>query len=690
MRQFLFLLFLSTLCISNTHAQFKSLTIEAPDTVYAEETFEIKAHLTSNGWSSARWEDIGYPFKFVKQQPSSRQSEGIFTTLHVAIEVKAMRDGVFELPHYLAMAADTMRTTPGKRICVLANKEYGQEQTEAYRWLKERCHLDSVTLNKEYHDSFLSVFNDNRKGCFAVVANHRYWQKLGCPILAFSADNSYNLEQANSLKNEQLLTQYCTQLMALDSLPVAKSQHTCGNIEPLLGKTAWGQMAPYNLNNPTFNGKAAPVGCQVTALAQAMRYYNYPSKFKGRSCYMGPDKKIYEVNLEQWKPSWALYADTYSEKNGNANDATIAPLCTVLGYAINAQHGAEATSGNLAESYRALCHSFGYSTRLSLLRNASETCMLDALYRELSCQRPCIVSWIGHAFICDGVYEDFLHYNLGWNGQDNGYYRPIICQPSDKDNHNMLIKQMLIGLEPQAEEWEYAVVTEAPGQLSTVLDAVQQATVSRLKITGPLNSADIRLIRSMAGAIADATPWLERTGGNLTAIDLSEARLTYDENPYLTTRAESTWTHSWTDPENGVTTSQTFDFKQMDKKEWEYFCETVGKQKKGVTYERVADNNYLAHYHTEEDEITGLMFDNCKSLKEIVLPNNIQSIASYAFKDCVLLEKIDIPESVSEVRQCFVRCSSLESIVMHRNYGKSINWCKDCSRLLKYEMQSAK
>lgn len=73
-----------------------------------------------------------------------------------------------------------------------------------------------------------------------------------------------------------------------------------------------------------------------------------------------------------------------------------------------------------------------------------------------------------------------------------------------------------------------------PGGLCRVLSPAQADTCTVLVVTGNLNSADIHLLRRMAGY---AEYEGERTG-RLTYLDLSGARLVSDKEPYLTVDAE--------------------------------------------------------------------------------------------------------------------------------------------------------
>lgn len=688
LRRIIALLLLSfTVAISS--AQFKSLTIMAPDTVYVGEPFEMEMNLVSNGWSDAHWEEASYPFRMLRTLKADVDQQSEFAELKVSIEMVADRNGLFELPRYLVQAGGMERASSARQICVLPHKTYGIEQAKAYQWLDQECGMKTPLLDNVYHDATLSVFSDSHEQCFAIVADRRYWEKLSNPILAYSTESFFYIDESDSELNP-LISQYIEQLQALNAMQPVGNWQSCQDIAPMLGKTAWGQISPYNLRNPKIGDRVAPVGCQVIALAQVMRYHQHPDVVDGRCCFRGPDGKYHDVSFPKWHPKWASYADTYSRQAGNANDTTISELCSVIGLATDANYGVDETSGNFRDSYRALCSLFGYSTQISMVNNLSEVAILNAICQELAHKRPCIASWTGHAFVCDGVRNGFLHYNMGWNGHANGYYQPIVCQPSATSIDHILIKHLLIGIEPQSEEVVLSVKTKKGGQLKSRLTDQQRRTVTHLKISGPLNSEDLKLIRHMAGDLEENAEWEVRTGGNLSVLDLTKAKIVSDKKPFLTMRATDSWTHTrtatWDDGTQNSLTKETFDFKQMDEKQWKEFCKSMGKEQNGVTYERVEDNYYLAHYHTMDNSISAKMFDNCRSLKTVLLPTKVSSIGAGAFNGCLLLHAIDIPKSVNEVsRVSFQGCSSLETITVHQQYDNVQTWCRNCCPLLQFE-----
>ena len=54
---------------------------------------------------------------------------------------------------------------------------------------------------------------------------------------------------------------------------------------PLMVHAHWDQSAPYNQLCPTINGTQAPTGCVATAMAQIIRFWNYPKKGTGSHSY---------------------------------------------------------------------------------------------------------------------------------------------------------------------------------------------------------------------------------------------------------------------------------------------------------------------------------------------------------------------------------------------------------------------
>jgi hypothetical protein len=201
-------------------------------------------------------------------------------------------------------------------------------------------------------------------------------------------------------------------------------ENTLTIVGPLIN-TTWGQGDGYNDLIPVtgcsnyLNGRA-PTGCVATAMAQIMRYHEYPSNY-----------------------DWGLMPNT------SGSNAT-AQLMLDIGYAVGMDWGCGGSSADtedeVASSFR---NDFGYSSASYADFNHS------TVQQQLRWNRPVILRggrntgwWIfgvysdGHAWVCDGYREYrmcmstslFLHMNWGWGiwyNYLNGWYAFNNWNPGD-------------------------------------------------------------------------------------------------------------------------------------------------------------------------------------------------------------------------------------------------------------------
>ena len=94
--------------------------------------------------------------------------------------------------------------------------------------------------------------------------------------------------------------------------------------------------------------------------------------------------------------------------------------------------------------------------------------------------------------------------------------------------------------------------------------------------------------------------------------------------------------------------------------------------------------------HPDTRIICGSAFKECSSLREVVLPEGVISIGTFAFNYCSSLESVYIPKSVEIIgRNIFGDCNSLLEIVVsdENQHFKSVNgslFSRDGTRLIKY------
>ena len=201
-------------------------------------------------------------------------------------------------------------------------------------------------------------------------------------------------------------------------------------VDPLVS-TQWNQDCFYNEYCPATSGGwwgGGPcghvyAGCVACAMAQVMKYWDYPTTGFGSHSYVhstyGQQSADFGATTYQW--------DQMPNSIWNSNPA-IATLMYHCGVSVNMNYS---SSGSGAYSYdveTALQSYFGYCAARYHLKSSFTDEAWDAhIKAELDQSRPVYYSGAndngGHAFVCDG-YDDnnLFHFNFGWSGSGDGYY----------------------------------------------------------------------------------------------------------------------------------------------------------------------------------------------------------------------------------------------------------------------------
>lgn len=206
-------------------------------------------------------------------------------------------------------------------------------------------------------------------------------------------------------------------------------------VEPLI-KTTWNQDSPYN--NLCTDGFQSVTGCVATAMAQLMKYHEWPNQGKGSHTYsyrVNTGSSIITVSPSvdfsqhtyQWNNMLNDYSGTYSSSQAKA----VATLMHDCGVSVDMRYlGSESSAGSeLVPS--ALYQYFDYDAGMSVhyRSNYSDTQWETMILDELKAGRPILYSGQksaneGHAFICDGHNaEGLYHMNWGWGGYCDGFFQ---------------------------------------------------------------------------------------------------------------------------------------------------------------------------------------------------------------------------------------------------------------------------
>jgi hypothetical protein len=295
------------------------------------------------------------------------------------------------------------------------------------------------------------IFNINTEDGFVIIAG----DDIVSPVLGYSVKGAYtgeNLPRAfvKWMENykQQVIFAIDNHLQAtskIDSAWAALINNQAPNqnnnksiqaVNPLC-TTTWDQqpyynvLCPYDAANTT--NQHAVTGCPATAMAQIMKYWNYPANGSGFHSYNHPDYGTLSANFGSTTYNWGAMPN-----NVTSNNLDVATLMYHCGVAVDMQYGANSSGGyviinsptptaNCEYAYKTY---FGYNpaTIQGLLRNNyTNSAWINLLKNELNNSRPIQYAGFGtgggHTFVCDGYdASDFFHMNWGWSGYYDGYF----------------------------------------------------------------------------------------------------------------------------------------------------------------------------------------------------------------------------------------------------------------------------
>lgn len=263
-------------------------------------------------------------------------------------------------------------------------------------------------------------------------------------------DQLASLAKDDSYPQRESIMQQWGKLLLYDVLKDASDDSTTSDLTavPAMLVTKWDQGDPYNIYCPydsVRHGRTV-VGCVATAMAQIMKYWNYPSfgrdthSYQPRSMWhSGTVSPTLSVDFANTTYLWQLMPRRASLGSTDVQKDAVATLSYHCGVAVDMMYGVSADGGSGAYSYcgpwtsacatNAFSHYFKYDTTLFFASRANYSdndwrAMID---ENLALGQPMYYdgsdSTGGHAFVLDGSdLEDRYHFNWGWDGYGNGFY----------------------------------------------------------------------------------------------------------------------------------------------------------------------------------------------------------------------------------------------------------------------------
>lgn len=242
------------------------------------------------------------------------------------------------------------------------------------------------------------------------------------------------------------------------TLTTASASSSREAIAPML-TTSWDQRSPYNDKCPLVGTTPTYTGCVATAMAQVMKYHNWPAAGKGSNSYSWNDKTL-SFDFSTITFDWDNMLDSYGY-GWAATDAqkdAVATLMYACGISVGMSYGTSSSGAPLKYCGRALVNNFNYDASLRYLEREyySSADWENEVYQSLADGYPVLYSgWSnssGHAFVCDGYSTDgYFHFNWGWGGYLNGYFKLSALNPEDGADSGAgynLLQEIIVGIKP--------------------------------------------------------------------------------------------------------------------------------------------------------------------------------------------------------------------------------------------------
>lgn len=223
-------------------------------------------------------------------------------------------------------------------------------------------------------------------------------------------------------------------------------------------KTRWDQGTPYNDRCPIIDKSHAPAGCIATALAQVLRYYEWPAQGQGMGGYTVNDNYVEEAVNGVYNWTNMPYV-TYGAATKQAIKTAVATLVYDCGKASRMSYTAEGSGAFTNDQALALARNFQYdSLALQYCERVfySSEQWMSMIDAELQARRPILYAATdaegqgAHAFVLSGIDKSGMVYvNWGWGGAGDGFYEvDLLDVPGYKFSQG---QEMNIGIQPMPE-----------------------------------------------------------------------------------------------------------------------------------------------------------------------------------------------------------------------------------------------
>ena len=511
-----------------------------------------------------------------------------------------------------------------------------------------------TTYNTNRGDAAFYVFN-TQDGFVIVSADD-----CATPILGYSSEGHFDTENI-PIQLQEYLQGFVEQIgygienhvqadkrTAEQWERVRTTGHLTNNrtdeaVEPLI-TTKWDQYWPYNDLCP--EDEEMPdghmlTGCTATAMAQIMKYWEWPLHGTGEHSYQWNGQTL-SANFGETTYNWDNMLDEYIYHNIQYGDDSMVfiteftqeqmeAVATLMWHCgVSVEMNYTSTNGSGAMLYpESLIDYFAYSDEMSFerKRDFSDATWKAKLKDCLNLRRPLYYvgydsivgyGYNGHAFVCDGYdSNDLFHFNWGW-GSVGGYYAIGALNPGAWGWN--YLNRAIFNIHPQGETTYYAInVSTDPIEGGVVSGSGTYAHGDSITLTAIPNEGYGFCYWEENGEIFSANPTFSFTANYNR--DFRAVFASLEENVFFNDlKVMEICLDHWDTNGDGKLS----------------YAEAAAVTSLGEVFrgnERITSFEEL-EFFTGLTSIDDSAFFNCISLYSTIIPNTVISIGNYAFAGC--------------------------------------------------------
>lgn len=366
---------------------------------------------------------------------------------------------------------------------------------------------------------------DDGKG-FVIVAG----TKASIPILAYSPNGSFPTENMPEVVKywmsgyekqlEEIVEKRLSPTPQISAIWDALEKETFSNAEssntagPLL-QTTWNQSGYYNDFCPDSNGVHAPTGCVATAMAQIMKYWNFP--VSGAYAVMDIDidwsdgiSGVFTGWVGGDYYDWEEMPDALGASSTQNQKDQVGLLMYHCGIAAQMNYGVRSSGSNIEDAQNALATKFGYTSCSILMRSEAVSSWSEIIKDEIDAGRPVYYRGVdekneadptddaGHAWVCDGYKDGLFRMNWGWGWTSIDYYSLDNLNPGNTYNTD---QEVILGIQPPGCIANYeGSLPEIPGISVSSVEANDYIHIT----SGTVESGDVCILNAGTEIVLEA------------------------------------------------------------------------------------------------------------------------------------------------------------------------------------------